>query len=690
LSDEPPGTGPPEDAEAPEESPPPEPPPATWAGRQAAAREAGDEPSADSSAPQEGDAKSPPATELAAEEPEEPTPEEPPADESPPQEPAPQAAPEEPASAGDGRQQDTTEADTALLADREAAEEAALAGVRARAAQEAARRQRGQGPPTMEAPATPAGGIPVPAAPATEAPAAPVEATTGVADEEADKPRLWIRFLAASVVIVVSMASATAVSLLVVLTDIAKGLGGLGEGVTSQLATVEGGAPRTILILGSDKRTDEGGKGRSDTTILMRLDADRDLITLLSIPRDLKVNIPGLGPDKLNAAYSYGGPKLTLEVLKQLTGLDIHHVVNVDFLGFAETVNAIDCVYIDVDRRYFVPPESGFAEIDIEAGYQRLCGLKALQYVRFRHDDNDLVRAARQQDFLREARQKLPASRLWSERKDLIDIAEKYTTSDIDDVGDLISVIKLLVDAGTAPVREIHFPAELGGPDSAYVTHSEPRLRVAIRQFLGVERPPEPAPTPEGRQRPGGGGDGGDGGDGAQDREREPAEQPDEPAGPAMIDSTASAQQYAELVYDHEFTPYGVHYPTRLVPNSTISDASRSFKIDGPGNDLYFGYKLVVSIQRQEAFTEYYGVSGTDWKDPPILENPDVTREIDGRNYLLFHDGGRLRLVGWKTDDGAYWVQNTLLQTLSEDEMLSIATSTRELEKPVPRRKRQR
>ena len=53
-------------------------------------------------------------------------------------------------------------------------------------------------------------------------------------------------------------------------------------------------------------------------------------------------------------------------------------------------------------------PSSGISEIDIEAGYQRLCGFKALQYVRFRHDDNDLVRSARQQDFLREARQKLP------------------------------------------------------------------------------------------------------------------------------------------------------------------------------------------------------------------------------------------------------------------------------------------
>ena len=73
----------------------------------------------------------------------------------------------------------------------------------------------------------------------------------------------------------------------------------------------------------------------------------------MSIPRDLKVEIPGYGTDKFNAAYAYGGPKLTLQVVKELTGLPINHVVNVDFLGFVRAVDAIGCVYTDVDRRYY-------------------------------------------------------------------------------------------------------------------------------------------------------------------------------------------------------------------------------------------------------------------------------------------------------------------------------------------------
>ena len=136
----------------------------------------------------------------------------------------------------------------------------------------------------------------------------------------------------------------------------------------------------------------------------------------MSIPRDLKVEIPGFGTDKFNAAYTYGGPKLTLQVVKELTGLPINHVVNVDFLGFVRAVDAIGCVYVDVDRRYYhsnvgVPPSEQYSEINIQPGYQLLCGKKALQYVRYRHTDTDLVRSARQQDFLSAARQRVPIAR---------------------------------------------------------------------------------------------------------------------------------------------------------------------------------------------------------------------------------------------------------------------------------------
>ena len=94
------------------------------------------------------------------------------------------------------------------------------------------------------------------------------------------------------------MAAATSISLLVYLTDIAEGPVDNDQlaSLRDQLATVDGGDPQTILILGSDKRLgSQGDPGRSDTTILLRVDPDKDAIALLSIPRDLKVNIPGDG-----------------------------------------------------------------------------------------------------------------------------------------------------------------------------------------------------------------------------------------------------------------------------------------------------------------------------------------------------------------------------------------------------------
>ena len=95
--------------------------------------------------------------------------------------------------------------------------------------------------------------------------------------------------------------------------------------------------------------------------MLLRVDPDRNAIALFSLPRDLRVDIPGFGTAKLNEAYAYGGPELTLKTIKELTkvpatdneGLEINHLVNVDFEGFARAVNAIDCVYVDVDRRYY-------------------------------------------------------------------------------------------------------------------------------------------------------------------------------------------------------------------------------------------------------------------------------------------------------------------------------------------------
>ena len=73
---------------------------------------------------------------------------------------------------------------------------------------------------------------------------------------------------------------------------------------------------------------------------------------------------------------------------------------------------------------------------------------------------------------------------------------------------------------------------------------------------------------------------------------------------------------------------------------------------------------------------------GTRWEDPPILDSPSETREVGDREYELFYDGDRLRMVAWQTDEGSFWVSNTLIQSLSDREMIEIAEGMRELPRP--------
>jgi polyisoprenyl-teichoic acid--peptidoglycan teichoic acid transferase len=588
---------------------------------------------------------------------------------------------------GPGPSHDTVEADTPTLADREAAREAALAGLRARTAEHAAKPTTGvsaaapAAPAAPEAPAAPPAAAeqePPPEEPAEETPP-PAEEPAPAEPEQPERPPrrgLWPRFVAGSLLIIIAMATATAVSLLVYLADIASGLGGL-RSVQSGIVVADPGKPQTILILGSDKRP--GGQeigARSDTTILLRVAPDQ--ITVLSIPRDLKVNIPGHGIDKFNAAYSYGGPKLTLKVVKQLTGLtDINHVVNVDFNGFADAVNAVDCVYVDVDHHYYhsnlgLGASEQYAEIDIPAGYQRMCGYNALQYVRYRHDDNDLVRSARQQEFLREARQELPASKILADRNQLIDILKKYVTSDIANETDLVGLGKLFIGAHNAPVVQVHFPASLGGPTASYVTASQKAITDAVQKFEG-ETPTAPTPPQQAaesgsksKKKKGGG----------STKSAKP------PPPPPLTDASSLGQQYAAQLAAAKtksgkpMVDFPIYYPTKLALDSTLTDDSRAFPIDGPGNEKYRGYKFVAELPT-DGYTAYYGVSGTNWKDPPILANPSEVKTIGGRDYLLSWDGDRLRFIAWKTDHGSFWVDNTLLNALTPGQMFGIAEAMR-------------
>jgi LCP family protein required for cell wall assembly len=169
--------------------------------------------------------------------------------------------------------------------------------------------------------------------------------------------------------------------------------------------------PAIALIAGYDRRKGADAStfagSRSDTLMLVRADPRQDTLSLLSFPRDLVVPIYCSGEtvythDRINSAWSLcpTGPEGTLDTVEHLTGLKINYLITIDFKGFKLLVNKLHGVYMNVDHRYYNPPNSGYAAIDLHPGYQKLDGGQALDYVRFRHTDSDLYRLARQQLFL--------------------------------------------------------------------------------------------------------------------------------------------------------------------------------------------------------------------------------------------------------------------------------------------------
>ncbi len=183
---------------------------------------------------------------------------------------------------------------------------------------------------------------------------------------------------------------------------------------THDLAPAGFGDPQTILLIGNDQRdhtTTTPVLPHSNEMLLVRIDPAKPWISMMSIPRELEVTLPTAdGPvtTRLNAALIYGGMPLLLSTIKQLTGLSINHVVMIDFNQFKSAVNEIGCVYTTVDRRYYhvnTPYDEQYQEINLQPGYQKLCGTGALEFVSYRHGDTSLVRDSRDQDFLLDVKQ---------------------------------------------------------------------------------------------------------------------------------------------------------------------------------------------------------------------------------------------------------------------------------------------
>jgi LCP family protein required for cell wall assembly len=166
-----------------------------------------------------------------------------------------------------------------------------------------------------------------------------------------------------------------------------------------------------LLILGLDKKPGEVGTGRPDTLVIAALSQESEKLGLISVPRDLYVDIEGHGPDRINSAYAVAlrqkkdPVELTKRVLEDTLKLPIHHTMTIDLSAFEALVDALGGVHVDVTcpiSDNFIDPRTttGRRLLDVEAGRVFMDGVTAGLYARSRHGRSDLSRARRQQAIL--------------------------------------------------------------------------------------------------------------------------------------------------------------------------------------------------------------------------------------------------------------------------------------------------
>ena len=496
---------------------------------------------------------------------------------------------------------------------------------------------------------------------------------------------MWKRFLIAAALIVAISAGATATVAL-------NTVNGLAEEVFPKISQINApkslvtpqysGGPKTFLVLGSDRR--EGAKNsfdranppHSDTMLLVRFDPGQGQTSVLSIPRDLMVNIVTskgavYSHEKINAAYTIGsrlggtrgGMLLAAETIKKevFPGLVLNAIVDVNFKGFIKVVDTLGCAFINVDHRYFHQnlgtPETNYTSINLQPGYQKLCYVNALNYVRYRHTDSDFVRVARQQDFIRSLREQISAGDVLGQIDKVAKAVGHAIASTIHGSGeDLLQIAKLIAFSQGKPLRQVKFltanvNASIGG--GSYVLSTPTLERQTLNRFLNGH---EPLSIPK-----------------AATRTR------------TSRSSKAAGSQRAINLYPTSLTsegeavkaavniPFKVLYPS-LQSGNAVQQLVRPYTLTDEHGHNHHAYVIVW----HQSTGGYYDFEGTDWVNPPLFAH-SRKRMIGHREYKIVDDGSHIHVVGWRVGHVLYWVTNTLLEELSNAQMLSIARSARPL-----------
>jgi LCP family protein required for cell wall assembly len=485
----------------------------------------------------------------------------------------------------------------------------------------------------------------------------------------------WRRILLGSVVIVLLTASATAAAVLLEVKHVSDLIGPAtlhpGAGV---ITPAQAGSAETILVIGTDARDlskdafDRDDPPHSDTLLLIRMDPNRNQTSELSVPRDLRTTIDagrlGVSVQKINAAYTLGDELggqpgavdlATRTVESTLPGIQINHIISVNFAGFQKLIDAIGCVYVYVDRYYYNVNTGtvldNYANIDIEPGYQKLCGETALDYVRYRHTDSDFVRVARQQDFVRQAKQQIGVTGLIDKEDDLLRALHGAVETDIHGTQEIFHLFALAAFSLGRPIRQVTFQADrdavIGGV--SYVTATPAQIQATVADFLHGN-PPSTISVPSVPLH-----------GASAARTAAGLGLSATPAGDIGLANVASVG-----------LPFAMYAPQLRLQDTDQADDVRAYTLRDEAGVKHRAY--VISIAEGEV-GEFYGVEGTNWLSPPILAGAMQSRRIGGRTYDLYLDGSHIRVVAWRTSRAVYWLNNTLDTLLTNRQMLAIAES---------------
>jgi LCP family protein required for cell wall assembly len=507
--------------------------------------------------------------------------------------------------------------------------------------------------------------------------------------------RMWLRFGIAALLIAALSGGATATIALNEVESIGGEIFKPGNTVKVKEGLIKyTGGPQTYLILGSDRRAkskdalDRTDPPHSDTMLLVRFDPGQGQTSVLSIPRDLLVNIKSskgeyYPQEKINAAYTYGarlgGVKGSMELAAEtiekevFPGLVINGIVDVNFASFIKIVDTLGCVYVNVDHRYLhINGEGGeiYSEINLQPGYQKLCYNNALSYVRYRHGDSDFVRVARQQDFLRALREQVSSENLLKQVRHVAHVVGKaiVTAGFSSAANRVIDLAKLIGFSQGKPLRQVKFRAtstNFALKGGSYVTSTPAMEQATLQDFLNGDETvaPEPKPAPPQHSSHG------------KHSSHKHAHHASAPSAASLGLAPTPTSGDEELAKQTINMPLRVLYPSAQTAVSE-EQPTRAYDLRDKGGRLRHAY---VVVWKQNTLGGYYDFEGTDWPKPPLIAHPNQQRKIDHKTYMLFTDGSHIHVIAWRQGKMLYWVTNTLLEDLSNQQMLAIARSAKPL-----------